>query len=102
MKNIFNLLDDRLKENIYGYIDNLLDLEISSLNYKMGGLTEENWDNLSKEDRKNYIVVTLMLWNARFESRKLNGESEEDLEGLKELRKEVEELTDILYKDYIN
>ena len=79
MEKIFNLLDDRLKENIYRYIDNLLALEISDLNYKMGGLTEENWDNLSKEDRKNYVVVTLMLWNARFESRELNGESEEDL-----------------------
>lgn len=99
MKKIFNLLDDRLKENIYGYIDNLLDLEISSLNYKMGGFTEENWDNLSKEDRKNYIVVTLMLWNARFKSRKLNGESEEDL---RELREQLEELTNILYEDYIN
>ena len=99
MEKIFNLLDDRLKENIYGYIDNLLDLEISDLNYKMGGLTEENWDNLSKEDRKNYIVVTLMFWNARFESGKLNGESEEDL---RELREQLEELTDILYEDYIN
>lgn len=99
MEKIFNLLDDRLKENIYGYIDNLLDLEISSLNYKMGGLTEENWDNLSKEDRKNYIVVTLMLWNARFKSRKLDGESEEDL---RKLREQLEELTDILYEDYIN
>lgn len=99
MEKIFNLLDDRLKENIYGYIDNLLDLEISSLNYKMGGLTEENWDNLSKEDRKNYVVVTLMLWNARLESRKLNGESEEDL---RKLREQLEELTDILYEDYIN
>lgn len=99
MEKIFNLLDDRLKENIYGYIDNLLDLEISSLNYKMGGLTEENWDNLSKEDRKNYIVVTLMLWNAKFKSRKLNGESEEDL---RKLREQLEELTDILYEDYIN
>ena len=99
MEKIFNLLDDRLKENIYGYIDNLLDLEISDLNYKMGGLTEENWDNLSKEDRKNYIVVTLMLWNAKFKSRKLNGESEEDL---RELREQLEELTDILYEDYIN
>ena len=102
MKKIFNLLDDRLKEDIYGYIDNLLNSEKIALNAKMGGLKEENWDNLSKEDRKNYIVVTLMLWNARFESRKLNGESEEDLEGLKELRKEVEELTNILYEDYIN
>lgn len=99
MEKIFNLLDDRLKENIYGYIDNLLDLEISDLNYKMGGLTEENWDNLSKEDRKNYIVVTLMFWNARVESRKLNGESEEDL---RELREQLEELTNILYEDYIN
>lgn len=99
MEKIFNLLDDRLKENIYGYIDNLLDLEISSLNYKMGGLTEENWDNLSKEDRKNYIVVTLMLWDAKFKSRKLNGESEEDL---RKLREQLEELTDILYEDYIN
>ena len=99
MEKIFNLLDDRLKENIYGYIDNLLDLEISSLNYKMGGLTEENWDNLSKEDRKNYVVVTLMLWNARFKSRKLDGESEEDL---RKLREQLEELTDILYEDYIN
>ena len=99
MEKIFNLLDDRLKENIYGYIDNLLALEISDLNYKMGGLTEENWDNLSKEDRKNYVVVTLMLWNARFESRKLNGESEEDL---RKLREQLEELTDILYEDYIN
>ena len=98
MEKIFNLLDDRLKENIYGYIDNLLDLEISDLNYKMGGLTEENWDNLSKEDRKNYVVVTLMLWNARFESIKLNGESEEDL---RKLREQLEELTDILYEDYI-
>lgn len=99
MEKIFNLLDDRLKENIYGYIDNLLDLEISSLNYKMGGLTEENWDNLSKEDRKNYIVVTLMLWNAKFKSRKLDGESEEDL---RKLREQLEELTNILYEDYIN
>ena len=99
MEKIFNLLDDRLKENIYGYIDNLLDLEISDLNYKMGGLTEENWDNLSKEDRKNYIVVTLMFWNARVESRKLNGESEEDL---RKLCEQLEELTDILYEDYIN
>lgn len=99
MEKIFNLLDDRLKENIYGYIDNLLALEISNLDYKMGGLTEENWDNLSKEDRKNYVVVTLILWNARFESRKLNGESEEDL---RELREQLEELTDILYEDYIN
>ena len=99
MEKIFNLLDDRLKENIYGYIDNLLDLEISDLNYKMGGLTEENWDNLSKEDRKNYIVVTLMLWNARFKSRKLDGESEEDL---RKLREQLEELTNILYEDYIN
>lgn len=99
MEKIFNLLDDRLKENIYGYIDNLLALEISDLNVKMGGFTEENWDNLSKEDRKNYVVVTLMLWNARFESRKLNGESEEDL---RKLREQLEELTDILYEDYIN
>lgn len=99
MEKIFNLLDDRLKENIYGYIDNLLALEISDLDYKMGGLTEENWDNLSKEDRKNYVVVTLILWNARLESRKLNGESEEDL---RELRGQLEELTDILYEDYIN
>ena len=99
MEKIFNLLDDRLKENIYGYIDNLLNSEIIALNAKMGGLTEENWDNLSKEDRKNYIVVTLMLWNARLESRKLNGESEEDL---RELREQLEELTDILYEDYIN
>lgn len=99
MEKIFNLLDDRLKENIYGYIDNLLDLEISDLNYKMGGFTEENWDNLSKEDRKNYIVVTLMLWNAKLKSRKLNGELEEDL---RKLREQLEELTDILYEDYIN
>lgn len=99
MEKIFNLLDGRLKENIYGYIDNLLDLEISDLNYKMGGLTEENWDNLSKEDRKNYIVVMLIFLNARFESRKLNGESEEDL---RKLREQLEELTDILYEDYIN
>lgn len=98
MEKIFNLLDDRLKKNIYGYIDRLLDLEISDLNYKMGGLTEENWDNLSKEDRKNYIVVTLILWNARFESRKLNGESEEDL---RKLREQLEELTNVLYEDYI-
>ena len=98
MEKIFNLLDDRLKENIYGYIDSLLDLEISDLNYKMGGCTEENWGKLSKEDKKNYIVVTLMLWNARFESRKLNGESEEDL---RKLREQLEELTNILYEDYI-
>lgn len=99
MEKIFNLLDGRLKENIYGYIDNLLNSEIIALNAKMGGFTEENWDNLSKEDRKNYIVVTLMLWNAKLKSKKLNGESEEDL---RELREQLEELTDILYEDYIN
>ena len=43
-----------------------------------------------------------MFWNNRLEIKKLKGELEEDLEGLKELRKEVEDLTDILYKDYIN
>ena len=99
MEKIFNLLDDRLKENIYGYIDNLLNSEIIALNAKMGGLTEENWDNLSKEDRKNYVVVMVIFLNATFESRKLNGESEEDL---RELREQLEELTDILYEDYIN
>ena len=97
MEKIFNLLEDGLKENIYKYIDTLLDLEIKTLNDKMGGFTKENWDRLSKEDRKNYIIVTLIFWNARLENRKLNGESEEDL---RELRKKLEDLSDILYKDY--
>ena len=100
MENIFNLLEDRLKEDIYNHIDNLLSFEISTLNVKMGGFTEKNWGNLSKEDRKNYIIATLMIWNSRLEIKKLKGESEE--EDLKELCKEVEELTDILYKEYIN
>lgn len=99
MKNIFNLLESGLKEDIYKHIDNLLSFEINVLNVKMGGFTEENWDNLSKEDRKNYIIATLMVWNSRLEIKKLKGESEE---GLKELRKKVEELTGILYEDYIN
>ena len=100
MENIFNLLEGRLKEDIYNYIDNLLSFEISALNVKMGGFTERNWNNSSKEDRKNYIIATLMIWNSRLEIKKLKGESEE--EDLKELCKEVEELTDILYKEYIN
>ena len=99
MENIFNLLEGRLKEDIYKHIDNLLSFEISVLNVKMGGFTEENWDNLSKEDKKNYIIATLMVWNSRLEIKKLKGESEEEL---KELRKEVEDLTDILYENYIN
>ena len=99
MENIFNLLEDRLKEDIYKHIDNLLSFETSILDVKMGGFTEENWDNLSKEDKKNYIIKTLMIWNSRLEIKKLKGESEEDL---KELRKELEDLTGILYEDYIN
>ena len=99
MKNIFNLLESGLKEDIYKHIDNLLSFEINVLNVKMGGFTEENWDNLSKEDRKNYIIATLMVWNSRLEIKKLKGESEE---GLKELHKKVEDLTGILYEDYIN
>ena len=99
MENIFNLLEDRLKEDIYKHIDNLLSFETSILDVKMGGFTEENWDNLSKEDKKNYIIKTLMVWNSRLEIKKLKGESEEDL---KELRKELEDLTGILYEDYIN
>ena len=99
MENIFNLLEDRLKEDIYKHIDDLLSFEISALNVKMGGFTERNWNNLSKEDRKNYIIATLMIWNSRLEIKKLKGESEEDL---KEICKEVEQLTDILYKEYIN
>ena len=78
MENIFNLLEDRLKEDIYKHIDDLLSFEISALNVKMGGFTEENWDNLSKEDRKNYIIATLMVWNSRLEIKKLKGESEEE------------------------
>ena len=99
MENIFNLLEDRLKEDIYKHIDDLLSFETSILDVKMGGLTEENWDKLSKEDKKNYIIKTLMVWNSRLEIKKLKGESEEDL---KELRKELEDLTGILYEDYIN
>ena len=99
MENIFNLLEDRLKEDIYRHIGDLLNSEISALNTKMGGFTEENWGNLSKEDKKNYVVVTLMFWNSNLEIKKLKGESEEDL---KKIRKQVEELTGILYKDYIN
>ena len=99
MENIFNLLEGRLKEDIYNYIDNLLSFEINTLNLKMGGFTERNWNNLSKEDRKNYIIATLMIWNSRLEIKKLKGESEEDL---KEICKEVEQLTNILYKEYIN
>ena len=98
MENIFNLLEDRLKEDIYRHIGDLLNSEISALNAKMGGFTEENWGNLSKEDKKNYVVVTLMFWNSNLEIKKLKGESEEDL---KKIRKQVEELTGILYKDYI-
>ena len=101
MENIFNLLEGRLKEDICKYIDDLLSFEISALNVKMGGFTEKNWGNLSKEDRKNYIIATLMIWNSRLEVKKLKGEESEE-EDLKELRKEVEQLTDILYKDYIN
>ena len=100
MENIFNLLESRLKEDIYNHIDDLLSFEISALNVKMGGFTEKNWGNLSKEDRKNYIIATLMIWNSRLEIKKLKGESEE--EDLKELREEAEVLTDILYKEYIN
>lgn len=99
MEKIFNLLEDRLKEDVYKHIDNLLSFETNLLNVKMGGFTEENWDNLSKEDKKNYIVATLIIWNSRLEIKKLKGESEEDL---KELRKELDELTDILYENYIN
>ena len=99
MENIFNLLEGRLKEDIYKYIDDLLSFEISALNVEMGGFTERNWNNLSKEDRKNYIIATLMIWNSRLEIKKLKGESEEDL---KKICKEVEQLTDILYKEYIN
>lgn len=99
MEKIFNLLEGRLKEDIYKHIDSLLSFEISVLNVKMGGFTEENWDNLSKEDKKNYIIATLMVWNSRLEIKKLKGESEEEL---KELNKEVEELTGILYENYIN
>lgn len=99
MEKIFNLLEGRLKEDVYKHIDNLLSFETSLLNVKMGGFTEENWDNLSKEDKKNYIVATLIIWNSRLEIKKLKGESEEDL---KELRKELDELTDILYENYIN
>ena len=101
MENIFNLLEGRLKEDIYKYIDDLLSFEISALNVEMGGFTERNWSNLSKEDRKNYIIATLMSWNSRLEVKKLKGEESEE-EDLKELRKEVEQLTDILYKEYIN
>ena len=99
MENIFNLLEDRLKEDIYKHIDNLLSFETNILAVKMGGFAEENWDNLSKEDKKNYIIKTLMVWNSRLEIKKLKGESEEDL---KELRKELEDLTGILYEYYIN
>ena len=99
MENIFNLLEGRLKEDIYKHIDNLLSFETSVLDVKMGGFTEENWDNLSKEDKKNYIIATLMVWNSRLEIKKLKGESEEDL---KELRKELEDLTGVLYENYIN
>ena len=101
MENIFNLLEGRLKEDIYKYIDDLLSFEISALNVEMGGFTERNWNNLSKEDRKNYIIATLMIWNSRLEVKKLKGEESEE-EDLTELRKEVEQLTDILYRDYIN
>ena len=100
MENIFNLLEGRLKEDIYKYIDDLLSFEISALNTKMGGFTERNWNNSSKEDRKNYIIATLMIWNSRLEIKKLKGESEE--EDLKELSKEVGDLAGILYKYYIN
>ena len=99
MEIIFNLLEDRLKEDIYRHIGDLLNSEISALNAKMGGFTEENWGNLSKEDKKNYVVVTLMFWNSNLEIKKLKGESEEDL---KKIRKQVEELTGILYEDYID
>ena len=71
MENIFNLLEGRLKEDIYKYIDNLLSFEISTLNVEMGGFTERNWNNLSKEDRKNYIIATLMIWNSRLEVKNL-------------------------------
>ena len=99
MENIFNLLEDRLKEDIYRHIGDLLNSEISALNAKMGGFTEENWGNLSKEDKKNYVIVTLMFWNSNLEIKKLKGESEEEL---KKIRKQVEELTGILYEDYID
>ena len=90
-----DLLSKSARKRVLNAIYQTVKMELEDLDYDMRGFSEENWNKLSKSQRRDYYTLTVVLNECKLLQRELDGEPKEslekDYEKVKELIKCIEE-----------
>lgn len=90
-----DLLSKSARKRVLNAIYQTVKMELEDLDYDMRGFSEENWNKLSKSQRRDYSTLTVVLNECKLLQRELDGEPKEslekDYEKVKELIKCIEE-----------
>ena len=90
-----DLLPRSIRKRVLSAIYLPVKMALEDLDYDMGGFSEENWDKLSKSQRRDYSALSVVLHECKLLQRELDGESKEsiekDYEDVNELIKRIEE-----------
>ena len=90
-----DLLPRSTRKRVLSTIYLTVKMALEDLDYDMGGFSEENWDKLSKSQRRDYSALSVVFNECKLLQRELDGESKEsiekDYEDVNELIKCIEE-----------
>ena len=90
-----DLLPKSIRKRVLSTIYLTVKMALEDLDYDMGGFSEENWDKLSKSQRRDYSTLSVVFNECKLLQRELDGESKEsiekDYEDVNELIKCIEE-----------
>lgn len=90
-----DLLPRSTRERVLSSIYLTVKMALEDLDSDMGGFSEENWDKLSKSQRRDYSALSVVFNECKLLQRELDGESKEsiekDYEDVNELIKCIEE-----------
>ena len=90
-----DLLPKSIRKRVLSAIYLTVKMGLEDLDYDIGGFSEENWDKLSKSQRRDYSALTVVFNECKLLQRELDGESKEsiekDYEKVNELIKCIEE-----------
>ena len=90
-----DLLPRSTRKRVLSAIYLTVKMALEDLDYDMGGFSEENWDTLSKSQRRDYSALSVVFNECKLLQRELDGESKEsiekDYEDVNELIKCIEE-----------
>lgn len=90
-----DLLPRSTRKRVLSSIYLTVKMALEDLDYDMGGFSEENWDELSKSQRRDYSALSVVFNECKLLQRELDGESKEsiekDYEDVNELIKCIEE-----------